>query len=235
VTRTITAEDIDFGESASTLVCSDSLRFILPVPALTGGGEPLRPPAGEKAGDSFVDNRGRPIGGRGIVFFNPDDDCWQAAPGDGSAVIIISPVTEDEGAALLAAIRSLSADPERLTLEQLKAVIRHAVDNLKIRAAYNSTRVFVAEHMTPVDPPSPAGMGLHWRQARDCCQAVFVPGDGRFLGPAATPQAFEDGAVVLKQDDDVRLVQPESFEATYRHPDGRPAKVAELARQDPHP
>jgi hypothetical protein len=232
VTRTLSADDLDFSDGASTRVCSDSLRFILPVPKLAGGGEPLTPPPGEKASDSFKDGRGRPIEGRGIVFFNPDDDCWQAAPGDGSAVIIISPVTEAEGAALMARARSLSADPERLTLDQLKDVIRYAIER-QIRAAYNSTRAFVAEHMTPVDPAAPAGMGLHWRQARDCCQAVFVPGDGRFLGPAATPQAFEDGAVVLKQDDDVRLVQPESFEATYRFPDGRPIRVSDLQVQDP--
>jgi hypothetical protein len=232
MTRTITAGDIDFGARASTLVYSDTLRFILPVPKLAGGGEPLVAPPGEKAAESFVDHRGRPIKGRGVVFFNPDDECWQAAPGDGTAVIIISPIDEAQGAKLSAKVASLSPDPEALTLEQIKAVVGFAGE-LGIGAAYDSTRAFVAERMTPVDPKAPAGSGLHWRNARDACRAVFVPGAGRYRGPAATPQTFRNGAVMLKQGKSVRLAQPKSFEATYRFADGRPARISELKVQDP--
>lgn len=233
VTRTLSADDFDFSESASTLVYSDSLRFILPVPKLKGGGEPLHPPRGEKAGESFKDRHGRPIEGRGIVFFNPADDCWQVALGNGAAVIIIAPVTEDQGDALMAKARSLSRDPERLTLEQLKAMIRYAIDNLKMLGAFNSTRAYIAERMTPVDPAAPPGLGLHRRKVHDYCYAVFVPGAGRFLGPAATPQVFKKGAVILRQGDDVRLLQPTWFADHYRFPDGRPAHVSELKVQDP--
>ncbi len=232
MTRTITAGDIDFSERASTLVYSDTLRFILPVPKLAGGGEPLVAPPGEKAAESFVDHQGRPINGRGVVFYNPDDECWQAARGDGSAVIIISPIDEAQGAKLLAKIKSLSADPQALTLAQIKSVIRFA-GSLGIGAAYDSTRAFVAERMTAFDRTSPQGFGLHWRKAHDTCRAVFVPGAGRYRGPAATPQMFRNGAVMLKQGESVRLVQPKSFEATYRLPDGSLAKVADLRVQDP--
>jgi hypothetical protein len=235
MTRTITADDIDFGEAASTLVYSDTLRFIVPVQRLAGGGEPLVPPHGEPVGDSFKDSHGRPIRGRGIVFFNPEDGCWQAAPGDGTAVLIISPVSESQGAKLIEHVASRNADPNTLTLDQLKAAIDYAIDELGIRAAYNSTRQFVAERMTPFDPTAAPGFGLHWRKAHDPCHAVYVPGDGAFLGPAASPQTFVGGAVILEQGDDVRLVQRTSFEATYRFPDGRPARVAELAVQDPTP
>src|SRR5579872_1001517 len=231
--RTVSADDLDFSDEASSLVFSDTLRFILPVPRLRDGGEPLTPPPGEKAGESFQDGRGRPIQGRGIVFYNPDDACWQAAPGDGTAVIIISPVDEAQGGKLARKVRSLAAPPRRLRLDDLKAVIRYAIDELKIRAAYNSTRAFVAERMTPIDPTNRRGLGLHWRRARDPCHAVWVPGDGRFRGPAATPQAFKDWAVILRQGDETRLIQPESFEATYRFADGRPAKAAELKVQTP--
>jgi hypothetical protein len=233
VTRTITAGDIDFRERASTLVYSDTLRFILPVPKLAGGGEPLVAPAGEKAAESFVDHRGRPIKGRGVVFFNPDDECWQAAPGDGTAAIIISPIDKAQGAKLAAMVKNLSTDPEALTLAQIKSVVLFAGE-LGIGAAYDSTRAFVAERMRPFDPKAPAGFGLHWRKAHDTCRAVFVPGAGRYRGPAATPQTFRNGAVMLKQGESVRLVQPASFEATYRLPDGRPAKIAALKVQEPH-
>jgi hypothetical protein len=232
VARTITAGDIDFSEQASTLVYSDTLRFILPVPKLKGGGEPLVAPTGEKAAESFADHMGRRITGRGIVFFNPDDDCWQAARGDGTAVIIISPLDEAQGAKLAEKAEQLSRDPERLTLPELKAMIAYARE-LGIGAAYDSTRAFVAERMTPFDPKAPHGFGLHWRKARDPCRAVFVPGAGRYRGPSATPQLFRSGAVMLKQGESVRLVQTRSFEATYRFPNGRPARAAELKMQNP--
>lgn len=233
MTRTLSGDDFDFGDGASTLVYSDSLRFILPVPKLEGGGEPLDPPPGEEARGSFKDRHGRTIEGRGIVFFNPTDDCWQVARGNGAAVIIMAPVTEDQGDALLAKVRSLSRDPERLTLEQLKAVIRYAIDNLKMRGVFDSTRTYVAERMTPVDPAAPPGLGLHRRKVHDYCYAVFVPGAGRFLGPAATPQVFKNGAVILRQGDDVRLLQPNWFSVHYRFPDGRPADASVLKVQDP--
>jgi len=233
VTHTLSADDFDLGESASTLVYSDSLRFILPVPKLEGGGEPLDPPPGEDERGSFKDRQGRAIEGRGIVFFNPADDCWQVARGNGAAVIIIAPVTEAQGDALMAKVRSLSPDPERLTLEQLKAIIRYAIETLKMRAVFDSTRAYVAEKMTPVDPAAPPGLGLHRRKVHDHCYAVFVPGSGRFLGPAATPQVFRKGAVILRQGVDVRLLQPTWFTDHYRFPDGRPALASELKVQDP--
>ncbi|HLK24894.1 MAG TPA: hypothetical protein VKT30_09560 [Caulobacteraceae bacterium] len=232
MTRTISADDLDFSERASSLVYSDTLRFILPVPKLSGGGEPLVPPPGEKAADSFVDHRGRPIQGRGVVFYNPDDECWQAAPGDGSAVIILSPVDEAKGELLAAKALGLNPDPERLTLDEIKAVVAYGGE-LGIGAAYDSTRAFVAEKMTPFDENAPPGFGLHWRKAHDQCRAIFVPGAGRFRGPAATPQTFKDGCVIIKQGESVRLAQTRSFEATYRFPDGRLAKASELKVQDP--
>jgi hypothetical protein len=232
VIRTLSADDLDFGEDASTLVYSDTLRFILPVPSLAGGGEPFAPPAGEMRNESFTDRRGRPIQGRGIVFFNPDDRCWQVAHGDGTAVINIGPMTEGEAAVLIAKISSLSPDPERLTLDDLKAVIGYAVDTLKMRAVFSSSRAYVAERMMPVDAAASPGLGLHRRRAHDYCRVVFVPGAGQFLGPAATPQVFKNGAVIVKQGDDIRLIQADVFADHYRFPDGRPARVSELKMQD---
>ncbi|HWA62105.1 MAG TPA: hypothetical protein VG939_12065 [Caulobacteraceae bacterium] len=227
--RTIRAEQIDFGDDASTLVVSDSLRFVLPVPALAGGGEPLDHPDG----GAFLDRDGRPIQGRGVVFFDPDDASWEVASGDGTAVILISPVDEAQGARLGEKVASLADDPARLTLEQIKAVLRYAIEDLGVRSTHASTRAFVAAALTPVARDERAGFGLHRRRADDPCRAVFVSGQGQFLGPAASPQVFTDGAVILRHGRDVRLVQRDSFEKTYRFPDGRPARVKDLARQRP--
>ncbi|MBI3441836.1 MAG: hypothetical protein HY052_08580 [Proteobacteria bacterium] len=56
-----------------------------------------------------------------------------------------------------------------------------------------------------------------------------MSGQGQFSGTAATPQKFEDGAVIVKQGDSVRLVQPSIFEETYRHADGAALKASQMS------
>ncbi len=116
--RLITADQIDFGPDKSTPVVSDTLRFVIPVPVFEGGGEPLVPPDGAEA---FTDWEGKPITGRGVVFYNPDDRCYQAAHGDGSEVVIFGLITRHEARQLAAEAAKLAADPNRLTLAQFKA------------------------------------------------------------------------------------------------------------------
>lgn len=231
VPRLITADQIDFGPAASTPVVSDTLRFVIPVPAFEGGGEPLTPPDGDEA---FSDWAGKRITGRGVVFYNPDDRCYQAARGDGTEVVIFGLITAREARQLAAAVERLAPDPNNLTLAQFKAVLTFADQELGQIAIYNSTRESVAHAMTRVghDTGIPA-YGLYRRSGQDLCDAVFVPGDGVFQGPAATPQAFTDGAVIIRQGDDIHLVQTTSFEATYKHPDGREIHISELAVQTP--
>jgi hypothetical protein len=231
--RTITADQIDFGVEASTPVFSDTLRFVLPVPAFPDGGEPLVHPPGDRAGEAFKDRNGRPILGRGVVFFDPDDRSWEVAPGDGSGVVIFGPITESQGARLVAKVKAFAGDPNDLTLDQLKAVIRFAGGDLGIRTAYSSTKTYVATAMTAVNTDGRSAYGLHRRKAGDLCRAIYVEGRGRFLGPAASPQLFADGAVILRHGESIRLIQPRSFEETYRLLDGRPARVSELATQSP--
>ena len=225
--RVIRAEQIDFSDAASTPVVSESLRFILPVPALEGGGEPLRQPDGSR----FFHRDGREMRGRGIVFFDRDDQCWETARGNGKDVIIFSPIDPAKAAALAARI---GAEPERLTLDELKAIIDFAYDALHVRSAHNAPRAYVAQAMGPTDQADAGRQyGLYRRKAGDVCRAVYVPGAGAFVGAGATPQRFKDGAVILRHGDSVRLVQPGSFEETYRFVDGRPARIADLASQTP--
>ncbi|SDR04908.1 hypothetical protein SAMN05519103_00541 [Rhizobiales bacterium GAS113] len=226
----ITPDQIDFSPQNSTAVISSAQKFIIPVPAFADGGEPLVYPDGDKAGQPVEDWQGHKVHGRGIVFHNAEDGAWQVAKGDGSAVIIINAVTKDKAAKLEARIAELAPSPEQLSLKQLKQVLAYARE-LDLPAIYDASRDFVAAHMSKVEPGS--GMaGLHKRDERDICQAVYLPGKGEFQGPAATPQRFTDGAVILKQGEDVRLIQPDAFEATYAHADGRKLRVSELKRQD---
>jgi hypothetical protein len=231
VPRLITADQIDFGPKTSTPVVSDTLRFVIPVPAFEGGGEPLVPPKGS---EPFTDWEGKPITGRGVVFYNPDDRCYQAAHGDGDEVVIFGLISQREAKRLAAEAEQLAADPNKLTLAQFKTLLRFAAEDVGQIAIYNTARSAVDSTMVRAGPDTGIpDYGLYRRSGEDLCDAVFVPGEGVFEGPAATPQAFKDGAVIIRQGEDIHLVQPTSFEATYKHPDGSPIHVAELAVQSP--
>jgi hypothetical protein len=230
--RTITPEQIAFGPEVSTAVVSGTQRFVIPVPAFEGWGEPLVYPDGEKAGQPVTDWRGRPVAGKGLVFFNADDRAYQVARGDGNAVVIIGLVTREQAQKLVAKVHEFVADPNDLALDQFKAVLRYAREDLGLLAIYDSNRDFVATRMSKVAPETGvAAFGLHKRDERDICRAVYVPGTGEFRGPAASPQKFANGAVILRHGRDVRLVQPAAFEVSYSHPDGRPVKISDLAVQ----
>lgn len=229
--RIIRADQIDFSDEASAAVVSQTLRYVLPVPALDGGGEELIGPNGETLFD-----QDKPITGRGIVFFDPDDQSLEAVPGDASGVILFSPIGEDEGAMLSTFIATLCARPDRLRLEQLKEIVRYATQDLGLASAHSSTRDYVAKALSPVEDAAERGCGLYRRRG-DVCRAVRVAGKGAFLGPGASPQRFVGGVVILKHGDSIRAIQRRSFEITYQFLDGRPARVAELPTQAPrtHP
>ena len=226
--RLLRREDFDFGEAASAAVVSDSARFVLPAPALAGGGEPLVRPDGAP----LLDGQGHAIEGRGFAWIDPDDQSWEVVRGDGDGAILFSPMTEAVAEAISARIAELADSPEQLSVDDLRAVIAFAIAQPGVRAAGATTRAYVAAAMIPA-PGATSGVGLHRRRADQVCRAVRVPGAGAFAGPAASPQLFENGAVLVKHGDSVRLVQTASFEATYRFLDGRPARASELPIQDP--
>ena len=228
--RTYKAEDLDF--TAATKTISGAQKFVIPVPAFRAEGEPLVYPAGaEDAGKPITDYKGDPIGDSGVVFYNGKDNSWQAAPGDGQSVIILNGVSEAQAAKIIKKIDEYTVDPNGLTVSELKGVLDYARDTLGINDMYNSDKGFIASKMNALET-SETGIeayGLHKRDDRDICLAVHLSGAGQFQGPAATPQRFENGAVILKQGDDVRLVQPKVFERDYRHANGDQLKVSEVA------
>ena len=226
--RKLTPEDLRVDSSNATAVISSAQKFIIPVAALGNGGELLRYPVGhEKAGQPIVDFEGKPIGERGLIFFNDKDQTTQAVAGDGQGVIIINEVTAEQADKLERKISEFGENPHQLTLNQLKQTLEFARTELKLGDMYNSTRSFVRTRMTPVIADerargnAMADYGLKKRDDRDICYAVYVPGAFVFEGPAASPQVFENGGVIVRQGTDVRGVQPEVFVRTYRLADGR--------------
>lgn len=226
----IVSTDLGLGPGNGTAVISSAQKFILPVPAFGRAGEPLVYPVGhEKAGKPILDYQGKPIGEKGLVFFNAKDQSVQAVAGDGEGVVIVNEVTQEQAEQLYRKIQSLQHDPNKLTLPQLKEVLDYAREDLRLGDMYNSTRSFVKAKMTPAMPgevPRAGGKeieayGLKKRDDRDVCYAVYVPGNFVFEGPAATPQVFANGGVIVKQGEDYRGVQPDIFVRTYRLQDGR--------------
>lgn len=222
--RRVSPADLRFDPGSSTAVISSAQKFIIPVPKLNAGGEPLVYPAGhEKAGQQILDYEGKPIGERGLVFLNAKDQAWQAVAGDGEGVIIINEVTQEQAAKLDQKVKELNPDPNQLTLPQLKQALDYARNELKLNDMYNSDRSFVKSKMTPVvsGGSEPEGYGLKKRDDRDLCQAVYIPGEFTFEGPAVTPQVFENGGVIVKQGEEFRGVQPDIFTRTYRLQNGQ--------------
>jgi hypothetical protein len=227
--RRVSPDHLRFDQANSTGVISSAQKFIMPVARLNSGGEPLVYPKGhEKAGQPILDYEGKPIGEKGLVFLNAKDQSWQAVAGDGEGVIIINEVTREQAAKLDQKVKELNQDPNQLTLPQLKQVLDYARNDLKLNDMYNSTRSFVKSKMTPVAADAAGGVGanveaygLKKRDDRDLCQAVYIPGKFTFEGPAASPQVFENGGVIVKQGAEFRGVQPDIFMRTYRLQDGR--------------
>ncbi|MBW4471047.1 MAG: hypothetical protein KME45_11685 [Stenomitos rutilans HA7619-LM2] len=204
---------------------------------LSNGGEPLvYPQDAEKAGQPILDYTDKPIGGnagatevaRGLVFFNGKDKSWQAVLGDGNGVIIINEVTQDRAKKLDQKIRGLQPNLNNLTLNDLKQVIRFA-QQLGLVDMYNSTRVFIQENMTPVIAGDDSTLnskevdasGFKKRDDRDINQAIYIPGTFVFEGPAASPQEFKNGGVIVVQSGKMRGVQPDIFVRTYKLSNGR--------------
>lgn len=226
-TRTIKAADLKTGQGYSTPVISNAQKFIIPVPAFGPKGEPLiYPPKHPKAGQPILNRKGNPIGDRGIVFFNDKDQSWQAAVGDGQSVLIINEVTQQQAEKLHQKINELQPSPDKLNVIQLKQVLAYAQQELALKDVYNSTRSFIRQKMTLVGTTRSIQhdandvYGFKKRDDRDVNQAIYIPGAFLFEGPAASPQKFTNGGVIIEQGGKMRGVQPDIFVRTYTLADG---------------
>jgi len=237
--KSLTPADLNFSKAAD--VISSAQKFILPVPNFADGGEPLVYPEGAKdkdgksiGGTPIADWEGKPIGDKGVVFFNAKDQAWQAVKGDGEGVVIMNQVSEGQAKDLLGKV---GGDPGKLSLEQFKEVLTFAAAD-GLSDMYNSDRSFIKSKMNPLET-SDTGIpqfGLYRRDDRDVCNVLYVEGEGEFKGPKTTHH-FDNGAVILRQADkkapdgfDYRLIQPETFVETYSNKNGGKINLDALPR-----
>lgn len=217
----VSATDLDFSKAIPCI--SAAQKFVLPVPAFEGGGEPLVFPAGHpKAGEPIVDWRGVAVGERGLVFHNDKDRVVQAARGDGEAIVIINQVDRSQAMALREKIAAIGANPAAFSLEQTHAAL-NAARQMGLGDQYNSDQGFMKSKLTAV--VDFGGWGLFKRDDRDLCHALIMRESGLFAGPAGEPQPFEPGDAIVAQPDgqggrSYRKIDGEVFLQTYRAPDG---------------
>lgn len=228
----IDPKSFDFSPENCTPVISNAQKFILPIPALQGGGEPLVHPNGDKQGQPITDWQGNPIAESGVVFSNPKDQSTQAVQGDGSGVIIMNEVTAEQANKLTGKINSMGGDPNAFSIDQVKEVLDYAKNDVGLKDMYNSDKGFVSGKMNQIEMQASGieAYGMHRRDDRDVCQASFVSECGQFTG-SQTTHTYNNGGVILQQGDDIRLIQPEEFERTYTHPDGSAISRNDLAQQ----
>ena len=219
------SSDIDFTKSIS--VISSTIKLVIPIPDLGDLGEELVFPSWHKnVGQAIKDWQGNVIKGKGVVFKNFKDDCIQAAKGDGNEVIIVNEIIEEDYYKLNSFINERwgTVNKERLNFKQIKDILEYIQNTLGIGDVYNSTKEFIRSNMLSIDGNTVNNIvefGLYRRDAREICRAVRLIGHGKFKGPAATMQIYNNGAILVQHGNDVRLVQEDIFLKTYRRFDNK--------------
>lgn len=230
----LSATDFSFGPEDSVAVVSEAYKFVIPVPALGQQAEPLVYPSGHpQQGKAIVDYKGRPVGDYGLVFFNEKDQTWQAAPADGTGVVIVNEVLPTQATELDKKVSGMATPLSDLTLAQLKEILAYARSEMGLGDMYNSTRDYASKKLLPLpisnsdNAFADSCYGLKKRDTEDVYQAIYIPGAFKIEGVAATEQIFENGGIIVAQNGDMRGVQPEVFVRTYRLANGQPIQSVE--------
>lgn len=220
--RVINSENISNLDKGAQVISSAN-KFVLTIPKTQG--EPLIDP---KTNKPITDWQGNPIGESGVVFYNAKDNATQAVPTDGTGVIIINEVNEEQSEKLKEKILSLAPDPTKLTLNQIKEILEYAQNELGLKDMYNSDNGFISKKMSSVGIETRDENKNLWgrlkRDDRDICQAVLVHGPITFEkeseGQGVVKQEAKGDAVLVKQGDDIRLIQLDVFLRTYKTSSG---------------
>lgn len=220
---------LDFG--ASPEYVNRTRRFVLPVPDLGRGAEPLVVPAGDPREGQVLRRRaeGGPRGGAatGIVFFNAVDRAWQAALGDGSEAILVNAIDGHQAAALKAWLDARAPAP--LDLAAIRAFLAHARDALGLVDVYHKRLASIRRDMAPAEPggANPYDF-IVTKQTRH--RALRIDRPFTFDGPVR--QHYPDGAVLVNDGRHTWGVATAVFLRCYRRVQGgrEVALTAEAAR-----
>jgi len=172
-------------------------------------------------------------GSWGVMWWNDITLEWQGVPSDGSGLIVINQVTEDEAVRLQDWISKAVGTADKLSSETVTDFVTFAKKETK-KCVYNASRasflltvgVYEWKHQTGIE-----GYGLYQRRKDDIFKALDVCAAFRFE-PAGN-QFFPEGAAVIYSLNTckARCVLRDAFYKTYRQLDG--SQIANIPKWKP--
>lgn len=185
----------DFPEGTGLAARSKAQKWVFLIPKLAGAG--LAPPAWPSgSGLSGPMDLGPAWAGRPAVsFWNGADRVAQAAAADGTGAMMANAPPKAAACALDEWARGIweSRAPGAQDIWSLRA----AGSELGIEDWVSTDRIFVGSQLAQAGEPKPWG-GLMSRRPDRLCELWILSSSGMFCGPAAQPQAFEEGDAVVR-------------------------------------
>lgn len=202
-------------------VVNRTKRFIIFIPALLHGGEPLVfPHESRRAGQSIKQ-------GRGVVFFNGIDLAWQGAQGNDEDTIVINDVTDQQAALLLQKYNTLLEQNKHLNLDSIKKLLAYAKDELGILDFYNKRAQSVRRDSRVISSENPFFMEVTKPEIH---QAMYVKQAFTFDGPVQ--QVYPLGAVMVSNGKRCWGVGTAVFLRGYRAVEAGKERVLQGVEQD---
>lgn len=185
----LTPESLNFEQGLK--VVNRTTRFVVPVPSLVDGGEPLIYPWATSRQGEAIKLREDGTVERGIVFFNGKDRAWQAVRGNGQEAILINDVSREQAEFLTAELNKLGG-AHRITIDGVRTLMEKARGILGITDFYDKKMAGVNADMAVIDPSMP-----YYRVVTKPAvhSAIYVRTGFTFAGPV--PQVYPEGAVIV--------------------------------------
>jgi predicted deoxyguanosinetriphosphate triphosphohydrolase len=240
-------KDLDFSEESSIPVISAAKKFILPVPEhgetiqIKYDGQYRKGEAFRK-GDPVKKGNGSIVSGQGIAFFNDFDDQWVAAisglSGRDRNIVVLNEVTEEQAIKLQAKLDEVG-EPEKITPQQLKALLEYA-KSLGGNIIMHPSNVAYLEDMlenipgNKVEEKSSSKYGFKQRKGIKVCRVTIVEGPFELHQQVGEPEtSLETAAVIKHPDGGLHIARDGVLARTYRKPDNTPIRYEDVPKQSP--
>jgi hypothetical protein len=257
--RTFSLEAVTFDDATAVVPSQDRLkasRFSLPIPAFAGG--PLVHPSHypvdmrdkdgtphAQAGQPLPDDiRGKPLqkwdgkpitradgsAATGVVFFNYEDQKFQAMQDTGDKIFLFNRPSPEQGAQLQAYVESNGGPAALRTASAIVDVLAFA-KSIGLDDRYDSDLKYAKGKLTTTKDQSTGveAFGMHMR-ANEMVKAVFVDGP---VQVADVRLGKEGGVFLLVSEKDgqreLRHVTPSAFAETYTAATGAAIDATELS------
>ena len=211
----INETDLNFQNALSVIPAAQS--FVLPIPSLnTGTGV-------------FVSKGGKSLT-KDLVFLNSKDKTWQTVQSDGEGAVVINDVSPVQGKALLKKVMQLSNNaPDKLDKDKIKLFLKYT-HALGLTDVSQSSKKDVADtmHLIEVWDTGFDQLGFHKYKNKPAAQAIRFLGNVRFSDPKLSKQSYDNGCVVVREENKLSVVKPDVFLKNYLKPNGSPITLFDI-------